>query len=81
MLSPADSSHHLPPSQNPRVAGADRLPKPPAGGLCLTLLLWILRALGAEVRAALPVQVFYKFDSGRWRSRSTVQLHEVFRCR
>jgi hypothetical protein len=25
--------------------------------------------------------VFYKFDSGGWRSRSTRQLHKVYRCR
>ncbi len=48
--------------------------------LLLRFVLWLL---GPEARfeAPLPVRVFYKFDSGRWRSRSTRQLRGVYRCR
>lgn len=42
------------------------------------LLAWLL---GAQGEAALPVRVYYKFDSGAWRSRRTHQLRKVYRCR
>jgi hypothetical protein len=45
------------------------------------LLLWFVRNLGAEVYTPVPVRVYYKFDSGCWRTRSTLQLHKVYRCR
>jgi hypothetical protein len=41
---------------------------------------WLLRGESGD-RSGLPVRVFYKFDSGCWRSRSTHQLHKVYRCR
>jgi len=44
------------------------------------LLLWLLRN-GSDDRTPLPVRVFYKFDSGSWRCRSTHQLQKVYRCR
>jgi hypothetical protein len=46
----------------------------------LRLVLWLLRA-ESDGPVPLPVRVFYKFDSGCWRSRSTHQLHKVYRCR
>jgi hypothetical protein len=46
----------------------------------LRLVAWLLRG-ESDDREALPVRVFYKFDSGGWRSRSTRQLHKVYRCR
>jgi hypothetical protein len=52
----------------------------PATHTLLRILLWLLRGQ-LESSTALPVRVFYKFDSGCWRSRSTLQLHKVYRCR
>jgi hypothetical protein len=46
----------------------------------LRLVMWLLRG-DVDGRDGLPVRVFYKFDSGGWRSRSTRQLHKVYRCR
>jgi hypothetical protein len=46
----------------------------------LRMLLWLLRN-GSEEGRALPVRVFYKFESGGWRHRSTRQLHKVYQCR
>jgi hypothetical protein len=46
----------------------------------LHLLVWLLRN-GSDEGRALPVRVFYKFDSGGWRWRSTRQLQKVYRCR
>jgi hypothetical protein len=48
------------------------------------LLRFVLGLLRAEIHepAAVPVhRVFYKFESGGWRSRSTRQLDKVYRCR
>ena len=50
-------------------------------GLLLRLTLWLLRTCGQDAGAAIPVRVHYKFDSGCWRSRNTLQLHKVYRCR
>jgi hypothetical protein len=46
----------------------------------LRFLLWLMRSESGNW-AALPVRVFYKFESGGWRCRSTRQLHKVYRCR
>lgn len=46
----------------------------------LRFVLWLLRG-EADPQEAIPVRVYYKFDSGAWRSRSTRQLHKVYRCR
>jgi len=46
----------------------------------LRFVLWLLRGQSDD-HAAPPVRVFYKFDSGCWRSRSTHQLHKVYLCR
>jgi hypothetical protein len=48
-----------------------------AHGLWHTLL-WLL---GNGSDQARPVRVFYKFESGGWRYRSTRQLEKVYRCR
>ena len=48
------------------------------------LLRLVLGFLWAEPydRVAVPARrVFYKFESGGWRSRSTRQLDKVYRCR
>jgi hypothetical protein len=41
----------------------------------------LLHLVELETDAPIPVRVFYKFDSGRWRHRSTRQLHKVYRCK
>lgn len=46
----------------------------------MRFVLWVLRG-DADDQIGIPVRVFYKFDSGSWRSRSTRQLHKVYRCR
>jgi len=47
----------------------------------LRLVLGLLRAQPHD-RATVPVhRVFYRFESGGWRSRSTRQLDKVYRCR
>jgi hypothetical protein len=51
----------------------------PRSGL-LRFVLWLLRG-ESESPASLSVRVFYKFDSGSWRMRSTHQLQKVYRCR
>lgn len=55
-------------------------PTPHAGTLVHTLAR-ILAAWGLEIGAAMPVRVYYKFESGGWRSRSTRQLQKVYRCK
>ena len=49
--------------------------------LRLRLILWLVRLCGQDMGSAMPVRVYYKFDSGCWRSRNTLQLHKVYRCR
>lgn len=46
----------------------------------LRFVAWLLHGQ-TDDHDGLPVRVFYKFDSGGWRSRSTRQLHKVYRCR
>lgn len=46
----------------------------------LRFIAWLVHGEWGD-RQGLPVRVFYKFDSGGWRSRSTRQLHKVYRCR
>jgi hypothetical protein len=46
----------------------------------MRFVLWVLRG-DVDDQVRIPVRVFYKFDSGSWRSRSTRQLHKVYRCR
>jgi hypothetical protein len=41
----------------------------------------LLHMVEFETQPPTPVRVFYKFDSGRWRHRSTRQLHKVYRCK
>lgn len=41
----------------------------------------LLHLVELETDMPIPVRVFYKFDSGRWRHRSTRQLHKVYRCK
>ena len=81
MLFPADSNHH--PFSLPKSgwAGAIRLPKLAAPGHLFRLMFWLLRTLAPDTVTAQPVHVYYKFDSGCWRSRNTLQLHKVYRCR
>jgi hypothetical protein len=50
-------------------------------GLLFRMTLWLLRTSGQAMGPALPVRVYYKFGSGCWRSRNTLQLHKVYRCR
>jgi len=78
----ADSSHHHgSSSRKAGFVGEIRLSALAAAGLLLRLALWLLHTLGAEMGAPLPVRVYYKFDAGCWRSRMTLQLHKVYRCR
>ena len=50
-------------------------------GVLLRLTLWLVRMCGQSAGTAMPVRVHYKFDTGCWRSRNTLQLHKVYRCR
>ncbi len=63
-----------------RVANATLQVGAEATHTLMRFVLWLLRG-DAEGRPGLPVRVFYKFDSGSWRCRSTRQLHKVYRCR
>jgi|WetSurMetagenome_2_1015567.scaffolds.fasta_scaffold615959_2 hypothetical protein len=65
--------------QEPRSDG-DHAIAPETGQRLLRFMLWLLRA-DSEDPAALPIRVFYKFDSGAWRSRNTRQLQKGYRCR
>jgi hypothetical protein len=53
----------------------------PSRSLLLRLFLWLMQGLGLDAHNTLPVRVYYKFDSGSWRSRSTRQLQKVYACR
>lgn len=77
MPSLADSSA----SNHPWKVGDLGLPALAAPSRLFRLLLWFARNLALEVVTALPVRVYYKFDSGCWRTRNTLQLHKVYRCR
>ena len=77
MPSLADSS----PSNHPWKDGDLGLPALAAPSRLFRLLLWFVRNLGRGMGTALPVPVYYKFDSGCWRTRNTLQLHKVYRCR
>lgn len=81
MLFSADFDHHR--FSLPRFGSTDaiRLPKLAAPGPLFRLLLWLLRTLAPQTVTAQPVHVYYKFDTGCWRSRNTLQLHKVYRCR
>jgi hypothetical protein len=81
MLSPAASKNHQDSSLNVETDSEDRsAPMAPLNPL-VRLLLWLARWLGLEQYTHVPVRVYYKFDSGCWRSRETQQLHKVYRCR
>jgi hypothetical protein len=81
MLSPADSSHPSTSSNHPWTDAEIYLPNWAAPNRLFRLLLWFVRTLGPEVYTPIPVRVHYKFDSGCWRTRKTLQLHKVYRCR
>jgi len=81
MLFPAGSNHHLVSSQDSASADEGSLPKLLGPGLLFRLTLWLLRMSGQDMGQPLPVRVYYKFDAGCWRSRNTLQLHKVYRCR
>ena len=81
MLFPGGSSHHPASSQNSASASGRGLPQMADPGLLFRMTLWLLRMSGQAMGSALPVRVYYKFDSGCWRSRNTLQLHKVYRCR
>jgi hypothetical protein len=50
-------------------------------GPLFRMLTWLLEGLDIDRRDRLPVRVFYKFETGCWRVRSTRQLQKVYRCR
>ena len=81
MLFPGGSNHHLVSSQDAASADNRRLPALADPGLLFRLTLWLLRMSGQDMGQPLPVRVYYKFDAGCWRSRNTLQLHKVYRCR
>lgn len=81
MLFPGGSDRHLASSRDAASAAGRALPAPADPGLLYRLNLWLLRMTAAGLGQPLPVRVYYKFDSGRWRSRNTLQLHKVYRCR
>jgi hypothetical protein len=81
MLSLADCSNHQASANRPDTDGEIRLPDLATPSRLFRLVLWFVRNLGAEVYTTLPVRVYYKFDSGCWRTRNTLQLHKVYRCR
>ena len=78
MPSPAASRNCLATSQD---ADADGEEQPSPSSPLVRLLLRLARGIGTEQYAPVPVRVYYKFDSGCWRSRNTQQLHKVYRCR
>jgi hypothetical protein len=81
MPSPAASRNHLASCHDDASAARQRwAPLAPSGRLH-RLLLRVARGLSADESAPVPVRVYYKFDSGCWRSRNTQQLHKVYRCR
>ena len=49
--------------------------------LLLRILTWLAQGLEIDQRVRIPVRVFYKFETGCWRVRSTRQLQKVYRCR
>jgi len=81
MSSLADSSHRQDTSDQPWADGKIRLPTLAAPSRLFRLLLWFVRTLGPEAYTVMPMRVYYKFDSGCWRTRNTLQLHKVYRCR
>lgn len=81
MLFPGGSNRDLAWSRNPASATGRGLPALPDPSLLFRLTLWLLRMSGQVMSPPVPVRVYYKFDSGRWRSRNTLQLHKVYRCR
>ena len=66
-------------SQESSCRGDDGMSAEVAHGL-LRFVLWLLRA-DSDGLTAVPVRVYYKFESGCWRSSSTRQLQRVYRCR
>jgi hypothetical protein len=81
MLFPAGSNYRLASSQSSASADEIGLPRLLGPGLLFRLTLWLLRVSGQYMSQPLPVRVYYKFDAGCWRSRNTLQLHKVYRCR
>jgi hypothetical protein len=81
MPSLADSSRRQDISDQSSAYAEIRLPTMAAPSRLFRLLLWFVRTLGPEVYTAVPVRVYYKFDSGCWRIRNTHQLHKGYRCR
>jgi hypothetical protein len=45
------------------------------------LVAWLWQRLDDGMSDAETSRVFYQFDSGSWRCRSTRQLSKVYRCR
>jgi hypothetical protein len=78
MPSPAVSRDDLASYQDKSSNGEEPLA---LSSLLVRLLLRLARGLGVEQYTPVPVRVYYKFDSGCWRSRNTQQLHKVYRCR
>jgi hypothetical protein len=81
MLFPGGSSQHPASSQNSASEEGRGLPEMADPGLLFRMALWLLRMSGQAMGSPLPVRVYYKFDSGCWRSRNTLQLHKGYRCR
>jgi hypothetical protein len=81
MLFHEGSNQHPTSSYGSQSDGENCQPAQPARGLLLRLFLWLWQGLGLDGHYTLPVRVYYKFDSGCWRNRSTRQLHKVYRCR
>jgi hypothetical protein len=81
MLFPGGSSRHPFSSQNSASANDRGMAALADPGLLFRMTLWLLRMSGQAMGPALPVRVYYKFGSGCWRSRNTLQLRKVYRCR
>ena len=78
MLCSADSNQHPTLLHGVQSDSENCLLAQPSRNLLLRLFLWFMQGLGLEVHNMRPVRVYYKFDSGCWRSRSTRQLQKVY---
>jgi hypothetical protein len=78
MLCTADSNQHPTLLHGVQSHGDHCLLAQPSRSLLLRLFLWFMHGLALEVHNTSPVRVYYKFDSGCWRSRSTRQLQKVY---
>jgi hypothetical protein len=66
---------------NARVASESPMPAQRARSFPFRLVAWLRDRFEDGQRARQPARIYYQFESGAWRSRSTRQLNKVCRCR